>query len=250
MTQLKTDEIKKLHLKKYRQQLGYFLAEGEHLALELERAAALNPALAKSELYVTEAYSKWNTRLNKNLIGERLMAQLSETKSPQGIIACVPVSALEDINLARADTERSIYLHELQDPGNLGTILRTLAWFGGFRCLLSPGCVDHLNSKVVRASMGAVFHVPVETGVEIETLPARFTAIACLDMSGQAPGSQSFQQQQCLVFGNEARGVPRELLAGIGASRFSIPGRGLIESLNVASVLSMCVYELSRSPAN
>jgi len=68
---------------------------------------------------------------------------------------------------AQQPGERAVYLHEIQDPGNLGTILRTLAWFGGFRCLLSPNSVDVHNGKAVRASMGAIFHVAVEIDVPL-----------------------------------------------------------------------------------
>ena len=85
------------------------------------------------------------------MVNSRHMAQLSETRSPQGIAAVVPLLAAP----APQPGERAIYLHEIQDPGNLGTILRTLAWFGDFRCLLSPDSVDVHNGKSVRASMGA-----------------------------------------------------------------------------------------------
>ena len=94
---------------------------------------------------------------------------------------------------ARSD-EHAIYLHEIQDPGNLGTILRTLAWFGSFRCLLSPGSVDPYNSKVVRASMGAIFHVPIEVDVELSSLRERFARIACLDMAGGGLQSAGFRR--------------------------------------------------------
>ena len=113
----------------------------------------------------------------------RDMAQLSETRSPQGIAAVVPLLSAP---APQPGETRAIYLHEIQDPGNLGTILRTLAWFGGFRCLLSPDSVDVHNGKAVRASMGAIFHVPVEIDVPIESLPARFARIARLDLAGAA----------------------------------------------------------------
>src|SRR5205085_6503921 len=105
-------------------------------------------------------------------------AQISETRSPQGIAAVVP---LLEPSAPRAG-ERAVYLHEIQDPGNLGTILRTLAWFGNFRCLLSPDSVDVHNGKVVRASMGAIFHVPVEHEVPLESLRERYASIASLDL--------------------------------------------------------------------
>ncbi|MBC52971.1 MAG: rRNA methyltransferase [Gammaproteobacteria bacterium] len=240
-----TDELKKLHQKKYRLQFGCFLAEGEHLVLELQKAALTNTALLDSELYVTESFQGWPGPLQKTVISEKLMTQLSDTKTPQGIVARVPMAALKGNGAVPG--QRAIYLFETQDPGNLGTILRTLGWFGDFACLLSPGCVDPFNSKVVRASMGAVFHVPMELEVPLSALALRYGNIACLDMQGAPLISASFMQSQCLVFGNEARGIPRESLEAMGARIFTIPGSGDVESLNVAAAVNMCVYELNRA---
>src|ERR1700712_1041370 len=167
------------------------------------------------------------------------MAQLSDTKTPQGIVALVPILPPP----APRTDEQAIYLHEIQDPGNLGTILRTLAWFGNLRCLLSPGSVDAHNSKVVRASMGAIFHVPVEFDVELLSLRDRYARLACLDMSGAPVQAPEFAAFDCYLFGNEARGLPRESLATLGARSFTIAGSGAIESLNLAAAVNMCVYE-------
>ncbi|HUA25873.1 MAG TPA: TrmH family RNA methyltransferase, partial [Steroidobacteraceae bacterium] len=139
------------------------------------------------------------------------------------------------------------YLHEIQDPGNLGTILRTLAWFGGFRCLLSPNSVDVHNGKSVRASMGAIFHVPVELDVPLQALPGRFGRIAGLDLQGKSISAREFREFDCYVYGNEARGLPREELAGMNAIPFTIAGTGAIESLNIATTVNICQYELTRS---
>jgi TrmH family RNA methyltransferase len=240
---LKIDDIKKLHQKKYRTEFGYFLVEGEHLILELEKAAANNAALYDCELLVTENYQHFSSRFKKNLVSEKVMAQLSDTKTPQGIIAVAPILSS---NIATNKNERAIYLHEVQDPGNLGTILRSLAWFGNFRCLLSSGSVDPYNPKVVRSSMGAIFHVPMELDVPLESLSTRFNSIATLDMNGKTLSDNSFKDFTCYVFGNEARGVPREDLQTMNAQPFTIVGCGAIESLNLASAVNMCVYELMR----
>lgn len=244
MALLKTDELKKLKQKKYRQQFGWFLAEGEHLVEELQKATHVHPALLASKLHVTEKYRDWPTVLAKRVISDRLMQQIAETTSPQGIIACVPMKGLLS---TPAGDERAIYLHQIQDPGNLGTILRTLAWFGGFRCLLSPDSVDPFNGKVVRASMGAIFHVPLETDVTVEQVSARYGRIGCLDAKGAALTSADFHLARCLAFGNEARGLPAEVLQRLGGNAFGIPGSNRIESLNLASVVNMSVYELCRS---
>jgi len=240
---MKLDDIKKLHHKKYRTEFGCFLVEGEHLILELEKAAEQNTALKECELFVTETYLTFPSRFKKNLVSEKHMAQLSDTKTPQGIIAVAPILTSSP---ATNKNERAIYLHEVQDPGNLGTILRSLAWFGNFRCLLSPGSVDPYNPKVVRSSMGAIFHIPMELDVPLESLGARFDSIATLDMNGKALSDRSFRNFSCYVFGNEARGVPREDLQTMDAQPFTISGCGAIESLNLASAVNMCVYELMR----
>jgi RNA methyltransferase, TrmH family len=240
---MKIDDIKKLHQKKYRTELGHFLVEGEHLILELEKAAEQNAALQECELFVTETYQNFSSRFKKNLVSEKHMAQLSDTKTPQGIIAVAPILST---NNSANKNERAIYLHEVQDPGNLGTILRSLAWFGNFRCLLSPGSVDPYNPKVVRSSMGAIFHVPMELDVPLESLKTRFNTIATLDMNGKTLSDSSFKHFDCYVFGNEARGVPRDDLQTMNAQPFTISGCGAIESLNLASAVNMCVYELVR----
>jgi len=246
MALLKTDELKKLHQKKYRQQFGCFLAEGEHLAQELQKATHQNPALLASELYVSEKYQDWPTVLAKHLVSDKLMKQLSDTPSPQGIVACVPMAAVLDTDPDIVAGERGIYLHQIQDPGNLGTILRSLAWFGGFRCLLSPESVDPFNSKVVRASMGAVFHLALETEVTLDVLTERYDEIACLAAGGASLRSADFHRSRCLAFGSEAQGLPSEWLQRTGMGTFGIPGSGRIESLNLASTVNMAVYELRR----
>jgi TrmH family RNA methyltransferase len=274
---MKLDDVKKLHQKKYRNQYGYYLVEGEHLILELHKARLSSANTAEGahlddtqpiQLYVTEDYQQWANDLDGQYkiltVSKKQMEKLSDTKSPQGIVALVPlpkakVESDPSTALRRAalrtcsgrtegkgnQGERSIYLHEVQDPGNLGTILRTLAWFGNFRLLLSPNSVDPFNPKVVRSSMGAIFHVALELDVELDTLQNRFDRFAYLDMDGTKVNDSSFTDYECYLFGNEARGVPRDQLSNFNAQAFTIPGSGSIESLNLASAVNMCAYQLS-----
>lgn len=242
---MKLDDIRKLHQKKYRTLHQKYLVEGEHLVLELERACATQSALKESELYVTEQHQDWPTPFRKHLISNKAMAQISDTKTPQGLIAVVPMLQIQATPDA-AQNQKAIYLHEIQDPGNLGTIIRTLGWFGGFRLLLSPNSVDPFNPKVVRSSMGAIFHVPIELDVDLMSLPHRFRNIATLDMAGEQMSHPSFRGCDCYVFGNEARGVPREALEAIDPHTFTINGCGAIESLNLATAVNMAAYEVNR----
>jgi TrmH family RNA methyltransferase len=240
---VKFEDIRKLHQKKYREEFGCFLLEGEHLVQELQKAAVHDARLRSSEVYFTREYAHWTSALTTHVVNSRHMAQISETRSPQGIAAVVPLLKAPPPQPG----DRAIYLHEIQDPGNLGTILRTLAWFGGFRCLLSPDSVDLHNGKVVRASMGAIFHVPVEIDVPLDALPARFGRIASLDLHGRSIAAPAFRDFDCYIYGNEGRGLPREALAALGAQPFTIAGTGVIESLNVAATVNICQYELNRS---
>ncbi|AUC89152.1 RNA methyltransferase [Alteromonas sp. MB-3u-76] len=281
---MKLSDVKKLHQKKYRTQFGFYLVEGEHLVLELLKAIRqdVNFNTIPNEtlsIYVTNEYEVWlehalsqeaaveseQSKISPNervpaVKVERLtsiqMQQLSDTKSPQGIIARVPLktaSSNKDINSvsdesanSQLNQQRYIYLYEVQDPGNLGTILRTLAWFGNFKLLLSPNSVDPFNSKVVRASMGAIFHVDMELNVTLKDLASRFSQFAYLDMHGDEIKSQHFGNFQCYLFGNEARGVPTEEIARLNATAFTITGSGKIDSLNLASAVNICTYELSQ----
>ena len=273
---MKLSDVKKLHQKKYRIQFGYYLVEGEHLILELLKSAPKNTVT----VYVTSEYEAWlnsakaeyapllsNDVIQVQTVTSVQMQQISDTKSPQGIIARVPlpsvtnsvthslseeaprreasVDAQMQKSVSSANSKRCIYLYEVQDPGNLGTILRTLAWFGQFKLLLSPNSVDPFNSKVVRSSMGAIFHADMELNVPLESLTSRFSQFAYLDMHGQEVKSKSFGHFECYLFGNEARGVPTEEVKRLNATAFTIPGSGKIDSLNLASAVNICAYELS-----
>ncbi|AWL12204.1 rRNA methyltransferase 3B, mitochondrial [Saliniradius amylolyticus] len=246
---MKLDDVKKLHQKKYRAKFGHYLVEGEHLIIELQSAMTSPAGASGITLYVTAGRESWARELNAGfhivVVSDKQMAQLSDTKSPQGVVACVPLPNLSADPAQEGPTSRCIFLHEVQDPGNLGTIIRTLAWFGDFRLLLSPNSVDPFNAKVVRASMGAIFHLPIELDVTLDTVSQRFERVAYLDLQGENINTPAFADYGCYLFGNEARGVPLERLTGSQAQAFTIPGTGSIDSLNLASSVGICAYQLS-----
>jgi len=247
---MKLDDAKKLHQKKYRAEFGHYLVEGEHLIMELQKSLAVPSDAKQISLYITESRQDWAKSLRADfrqvIVSDKKMAQLSDTQTPQGVVACVPLPGVAGVDNKEAETLRGVYLHEVQDPGNLGTIIRTLAWFGGFRLLLSPNSVDPYNSKVVRASMGAIFHLPIEVECPLEALPQRFEKMAYLDLQGATITTPQFAQYDCYLFGNEARGVPQEQLTTFNATPFTIDGSGVIDSLNLASSVSICAFQLSR----
>ena len=109
-----------------------------------------------------------------------------------------------------------------------------------------PPRTSVIDASSNAASMGAIFHVPFELDVDIGSLAQRFQRIAYLDMSGSQLTDPEFKAFDCYVFGNEARGVPANQLAGLHARPFTIAGSGAIESLNLATAVNMCVYEICR----
>lgn len=255
------EELKSLRDKAQREALGHYLAEGEHLVLELGKALSQRPALAASRILVSHEYAAaglppgFPRQLPVETLSARQMGRLSDTRSPQGVMAVVPILPTPPA----ATGERAIYLHEVQDPGNLGTVMRTLAWFGGYRCLLSPDSVDPYNAKVVRASMGAVFTLPFESDVTLDGLRQRCKRVALMDAGGRPLASEGFAAADCLMFGNEARGASPEMRALAAGAVFSIPGapasrgaspdpgrQAAVESLNLATAVAVCAYELSR----
>lgn len=247
------DDLRSLKDKARREALGFYLAEGEHLVLELGKAIARRPALAASRILVSHEYlaaglpTGFPVQLPRETLNARQMDQLSDTRAPQGVIAVVPILPAPP----PAEGERAIYLHEVQDPGNLGTILRTLAWFGGFRCLLSPGSVDPYNPKAVRASMGAVFTTSFESEMALDGLAQRYRRIVLMDAGGRPLPDARFTAGDCLMFGNEGRGASPEMRALAGDAVCAVPGAtppdsSAVESLNLATTVAVCAYELAR----
>ncbi len=240
-------DVKKLHQKKYRQQFARYLIEGEHLLLELDRAIANRDAQPEIQLFVTENYFKAMPALNFEasieIISDKQMKQISDTKTPQGVVAVVPLALFDAIRQCQS-SDKAVYLYEIQDPGNLGTIIRSLTWFGGFRLILSPNSVDAFNPKVIRACMGANFHLSIEQDVEISQLADRYRRFAYLDMRGEPLNSATFSQYDCYIFGNEARGVPHALLNALDAKAYTIGGCGAIDSLNLATAVSISAFQL------
>ena len=104
---MKLEDIKKLHQKKFREELQHFVVEGEHLVQELEKAAVRDARLRQSEIYVTRDYAHWSSKLPMHVVKSKEMAQISETRSPQGIAAVVPL--LHRTRPAGRESARSIF---------------------------------------------------------------------------------------------------------------------------------------------
>lgn len=225
--------------------------EGEHLLEE-----AVRSGLRVEMVFVSERRDgpAWLPRSTPWLrLADAVFASAVETRTPQGLAALVmpPAFALADV--LRVEAPLVLIAAGLQDPGNLGTLVRSAEAFGASGVLLTPGTVSPWNGKAVRSSAGSVFRVPVVAcGVdEVRSLRERGIALLAAVRGGEGgPEAQSVAETDlargaALMVGNEGAGLAPELLA-IADARVTIPCPGPVESLNAAIAGSVMLYEASR----
>ncbi|GEB33527.1 MULTISPECIES: 23S rRNA (guanosine(2251)-2'-O)-methyltransferase RlmB [Brevibacillus] len=263
ITSVQNPLVKRLHQlldKKGREEQGRFLVEGAHLVEEaLKSGAHVVTVLYDQERNLDPACQRAlaNHPQDTQVIAASaaVLAKLSETKSPQGIVAEVNKTANEWdewVNkLSDQDDTLLLFLDEIQDPGNLGTILRTAEAAGVDGVVLGKGSVDIYNGKVVRATMGAMFRLPLfmrELGQAAEEWKRQGgrVLVSSLAQDSVAYDQAEYSGKIALVIGNEGRGVSKEMLAC--ADQFvHIPLYGKAESLNAAVAAGIFVYEAQRN---
>lgn len=225
---------------KDRKEIGHFVVEGLR-AIEGVVAARGDADL---EIYAT---SEWIERFPEaNVISEEVAKKISDTITTQGIFAVVPIApGVPDLSQMG-----SIALFfELQDPGNAGTVMRSAHAFGIDAIVLGKGSVDPYSGKVVRASAGSISAMPILFGVEInefiESLGSTHQILA-FDMRGEDISRVAMKKPVLVIFGNEARGLPSQIVESRSIEKVRIPMADGIESLNVASAATIAMYEISR----
>ena len=233
---------------KERKAAGQFVAEG----LQCVREALV----AKSGPTIETLYVSSNGRkkieeladlssFNVVDVSDEVMKEMTETITPQGILAvcAIPNVSLDSISLN--GSRRFIYLSEVQDPGNAGTILRSADAFAMDAVITSPGSVDMYSPKVVRSTAGSLWHIPVFESVAIDELLDRGINAFSLGADGAKKLSDYQMSGDTLaVFGNEARG----LSTGQNVDSIdvvSIPMPGNAESLNLSAAASIVMYHLA-----
>jgi len=243
--------------KKFRDDLGLFIIEGVRL---VEEAAQANWQVEMC-IYITEA--KEDKRVQEVLlllhskncrileVSSAIYGRITEVNQPQGIMA---IMKKREYRLADsiADVEKPFFvvLDEVQDPGNVGTIIRTAVAAGCTGIILTKGCADIFAAKVVRASMGSLFHIPIFEGLSQEEVVNYLEKYDIGIMTTSLESSTiyfqvDFNQPVAVVFGNEGNGVGRKLLEK-SKERLYIPLLGNVESLNVAASAAIILYEAVR----
>lgn len=238
----KVKQWRKLHTKKEREATSTFLIEGFHLVEE-----ALKTKEMIKDLIVSEDSSlptHWNVdSLNITLVTKEIMKAISDTEAPQGVAAVCEYQKQQTAN----NWEKILFVDSVQDPGNLGTIIRTADAAGIDGIILGEGTVDHFNSKVIRSSQGSIFHLPIVNGNLLEwiqvykkkSIPIYGTSLQNGVSYREILPSQHF----CLIIGNEGSGVSEELLQSTVKNLY-IPIHGKAESLNVAIATGILLYHL------
>ena len=245
--------VRALKNRKGRVENGSFLVEGlHHVGSALEAGWEVDVFLYAPELLTGEYAGSLlaearRTGLNPQPVSAKVMESLAEKENPQGILAVVKQQVL---NLTALDGIRSgVALVSPQDPGNVGTILRTLDAVGGEALFLLDGGVDLYHPTCVRASMGAIFWKPVvQVGFDEFNAWAKGGGVQLIGTSAHA--QMDFRETSVMEFpwvvllGNEQKGLSHEQLAACDVT-VSLPMRGRVSSLNLAVATGILLYALN-----
>jgi TrmH family RNA methyltransferase len=241
-----------LHRRKARERLGLVVAEGSRSVAELLRSRiSVQGVLFTEEFATTSRGAELVAQVRgagvpNQAVGRREFETASDTDSPQGILAIGVVPALSLNDLPAVDPMRLLVLDAVQDPGNVGTIVRTAAAFGVTATFALPGTVDLWNAKVVRSGMGAHFSHPCLSGTwdELDTFRRdRAISVWAADAGGESIRALDVPQRLAVVVGNEGAGV--SALSRTRVDRLvALPISPTVESLNVAVAAGILLYEL------
>ncbi len=230
--------LRSLHRKKERYSNNLFLIEGVKPVLEAVKSnfTIKNVYLSDhlSEHVKNEIFMLYSSN-NINIIRESELRQISTMKTPEGVVATGEINLKIDISNNLKDLP-GIYLWKINDPGNLGTIIRTASWYGIKNIFLSPDSVDPYNPKVVRATMGAFFHVNIHKDKAFDELyndlKNQNVIFYSADLNVENPEMLQLKQNSILCFGSESHGTP-EYILNKSDKILSIPKFGYGESLNL-----------------
>jgi len=224
------------------------LLDGEHLIED-----ALRNGLMPARLIVLEGASgrhAWLDRLpaiERLELTEPLFRKLSPVHAPTGVMAVLGIPAMARTDAAQADAGRFVLLLEgVQDPGNLGAILRSAAATAVDTVILSPGCAEAWSPKALRGGQGGQFRLRIQEGVDLEDWLAGWSGRAFAAVPGAARSLYDLDLggAVALAFGNEGQGLSPALQAR--CETFAIPMAAGVESLNVAASATLCLYERFR----
>ena len=249
ISKAKIKYIRSLELKKNRKAEGVFVAEGPKVVGDL---------LATTPAKLIIATSSWMQSNHAKTTGEVIevteeeLRKVSFLQHPQQVLAVFPQTPPRSINLSSMDTQLAIALDGVQDPGNLGTIIRIADWFGIENIYCSQDTADVYNPKVVQATMGSIARVHVvytNLAELVDNLPEGTPVYGTL-LDGEDIYQQELVNHGLVIMGNEGNGISQEIAAKV-THRLLIPnypkGRSTTDSLNVAIATAITCSEIRRN---
>ena len=245
LTSLKNPKVqswRSLKDRKGRKETGCFLVEGRKMVEEALHSRFPVEAVLADESRLAELSLPANVPVYA--LPEHVLAAVCDTKTPQGVAAVVRMTGSESLG------SRLVALDGVQDPGNVGTIIRTADAAGLDGVLLSAQCADAFSPKVLRATMGSVFRMGIRVTEDLPGELARLKQEGFSVLSSQLDGTPFYEREPvgerfCLVIGSEGNGVTPEVQQG-ATHRVKLPMRGGAESLNAAVAAGIMMYELMR----
>jgi TrmH family RNA methyltransferase len=236
ITRAELQLLRSLRDKRHREELGLFAVEGEKIVAEL--LAAGHPF---ERIYGTEAWTGPKT----HAIGEPEMARASHFPTPSPVLAVGRIRR-EALTPGELDRGLTLALDGVQDPGNVGTLLRIADWFGLDRVLLSPGCADLHAPKVIQASMGSFARVRAIVAALDEALAGTRAPVIGCALEGRDVHGLAALTDAVIVVGSEGRGLSDGVRRRLTYS-VTIPRRGAAESLNAAVAAAIVCDNLRRN---
>lgn len=230
-------EIKKLNQKKYRDKENLFIVEGEHLVLEAYKKGAIKELiLEQDEIFPLDVPTLYVTN--------DIINYISELETPQNIMAvCHKLEEKEELG------NRILMLDQIQDPGNLGTIIRSAVAFNIDTIILGENTVDLYNSKVIRASQGLMFHINIVKKDLLEIIPKlkedNYKIMGTKVTHGNSLKSLAKNSKFAIIMGNEGNGISEEVEEFCDEFVY-IDMNPECESLNVGVATSIILYELDK----
>lgn len=249
--------IKLLDNKKYRNEKKLISLEGKRL---IDDCVKSNTSI-KSIFICDNKLDKFNNFINSlnnidieklYVISDNIDKKMSNTKTSQGIYAVVDSSDIfssEDVFNKIEKKENFLILSKISDPNNMGTIIRSAVSFGFYNIILDNCCVDILNSKVIRGSMGTVFKVNLFVSDNLSLIIKKMNEInystlaTCLTSDSEDLTRIKINSPVSIIMGNEANGLDEELIE-ISSQKVIIPMKGEVESLNVSVATSILMWEM------
>ncbi len=227
---------------------GIFLAEGVKVFEELLSSDWQTEAI----LVLAEKIKYWERLLNNGesnipvySVTATQWKKLSQDKEPEGIMAVAKIKQEPDLtSILTSSLKNTLILHEINNPGNVGALMRSAYWFGFNNIIMSTNCVDYSNQKVVRASMGSLFYLTMVSNVNlILALPQikKTHRLVGSDVRKGLP-PHPLAQKAALIVGSESHGLPEDLLV-LTDERWCIPGDSQADSLSLPQAATIMMYE-------